>query len=77
MADGSFTEADDLAYIRFAWRGAYVVNPPLGPGRRWQAKATFGTRDVLEADSADSLLGMIRRHYPGLLARPVARSEHE
>ena len=57
--------ADDLAYIRFAWRGAYVVNVF---GRRWQAAATFGTRDVLAADTADELLGKIRRHYPGLIA---------
>ena len=64
--------ADDLAYIRFAWQGAYIVNTS---GRRWQAKARFGTRDVLKADSADGLLGKIRRHYPGLVDRSVAASE--
>jgi hypothetical protein len=75
VTDGNFTAADDLAYIRFAWRGAYAVNPPAVPGRHWQATATFGTRDVLEADSADGLLGKIRRHYPGLIDKSAAASK--
>jgi hypothetical protein len=75
MADSGFTEANDLAYIRFAWRGAYVVNPPATPGGRWQAVATFGARHTLEADDAEGLLYKIRKHYPGLIDRSVAVAE--
>jgi hypothetical protein len=74
MADSmpGYSPADDLAYIRYAWRGAYVVD---ATGHKWVASAKFGTRDVLEADTADDLLGKIRRHYPGLIHRSVASSQ--
>lgn len=62
MAD----DADGLAYLRHHWGEVYRINHTHG--RQWQAVALFGSHDVLEAESAEGLLGKIRRHYPGRAA---------
>lgn len=59
---------DDLAYLRWHWGGAYVIN---GDGEHWSAKRTDNGR-TLTADSALGLLDAIRDDYA---ARPVPRPE--
>jgi hypothetical protein len=51
------------AYLRFHWEGPYRFAKANG---KYTATATFGSHDVLEADSPAELLTMVRRHYPGL-----------
>ncbi len=57
------SDAENLAYLRHHWRGAYVVIRPSQPGDTWKAIAAFGHGDELIGASADELLGLIRRHY--------------
>lgn len=51
---------DDLAYLRYAWGGAYQISVS---GGRWRAVPTSPRNEVVEADSADELLYLIRRCY--------------
>ncbi len=69
------TDEEHLAYLRWAWRGAYVIVRPGKTENVWRALATWGNGDELVSDSPDGLLYLIRRHYPGLIDRPVARSQ--
>lgn len=52
-----------MEYLRFHWEGPYKVSKVSG---KYVATATFGSRDVLEADSPSALLTKLRHHYPGL-----------
>lgn len=52
-----------LAYLRHHWGDVYTISKQ---GGTWTAVARFGDRETLTAGSADDLIVMIRRHYPGL-----------
>ncbi len=71
------TEDEEFAYLQSNWRGAYVIVRPGKTENVWRALACFGDGDVLEAGSAEELLEMVRRHYPGLIDRPVTRSQRK
>jgi hypothetical protein len=58
-------ESEDLEYLRYAWGDAYFVEHE----RLWSARALWGDGHILTADSADELLGKIRRDYPGFPQR--------
>ncbi len=51
-----------MAFLRFHWDDAYVFAVTDG---RYTARAKFGEKDLLEADTPEKLLSMVRRHYPG------------
>lgn len=69
------TDEENFAYLRDNWQGAYVIIRPGSTETVWRALACFGDGDELTAESADDLLNMIRRHYPGLIHRPTAPSD--
>jgi hypothetical protein len=50
-----------MDYLRHHWDDAYVFAVIDG---RYTARAKFGEMDLLEADSPEKLLSMVRRHYP-------------
>jgi hypothetical protein len=54
--------ATTMAYLRYHWDDAYVFAVIDG---KYTARAKFGESDLLEADTPDKLLSMVRRHYPG------------
>jgi hypothetical protein len=62
---------DDLAYLRFAYDGAYSVQHPQPD--MWIAER-LDTRETLKAETADGLLGLIRADY---FARPIPRQRQE
>ena len=51
----------DMKYLRWHWEQDYEITEDNG---RFTARARFGSRDVLEADSPVELLTLVRRHYP-------------
>jgi hypothetical protein len=51
-----------MDYLRFHWEGPYTLTKTNG---KYTATATFGSHDVLVADTPVELLTMLRRHYPG------------
>jgi hypothetical protein len=73
-------ESDDLAYLRYAWGDVYCVEHQ----QLWTARALWGDGHTLAADTADELLGKIRRDYPGfpqpggaLRHRPSRQVKHD
>lgn len=58
--------SEDLEELRYHWGSAYRINGPVDRDGCWQAVALFGSKNVLEADSAWELREKISRHYPGL-----------
>lgn len=63
----SMWDFNDLANLRYHWRGAYVINGSAG---RWVATRTDNGR-TLFADSAEELWVKIRDDYA---ASPVPRA---
>ena len=57
------SDAENLAYLRSNYRGAYVVVRPSQSGDTWKAMACWGNGDELVAATADELLDLMRRHY--------------
>ncbi len=57
------TEVEDFKYLKHNWGSVYTIIRPSQPDDTWKAVAKFGNRDELNAWTADTLLGLIRRHY--------------
>jgi len=51
-----------MAYLECHWGDVYTF---AFEGGKHTARAKFGQHDLLEADSPEALLSLVRRHYPG------------
>jgi hypothetical protein len=56
------TRKTAMARLRHEWDSAYML---AIIDDKYTARARFGERDLLEADTPGELLCVIRRHYPG------------
>lgn len=56
-----FTVFSDEANLRYHWGTVYDIRQ-VGQWK-WVAVAKWGNRDMLTAETADGLRGLIHRHY--------------